>query len=344
MPSSRNITLYVDQSQGITLRLLYNICVHAQANHKELDGIQPLRRHECGLAIPFGPLGVHKIKLLLGWNRGRCHALDCAWNIFIPKDWQNKLPSHRLFDAGISSTLPHLESNGSWEERQKELDAKADGFARCMGRPSARQGCKVIATLDCSYGNHGVNMPDAMFNALRQCLKEMGLCDKPPKKEPEMKWVIPMYINRAEDLTMELIYKICTYAQEHYKDDLNGIRPQQRVEVGLGIPEGGSTREYKAKLVVGSYSKWRSLDECADECWWNLWVPGNWREELPMHELFHTSISRTQNQGFAYSPSKFKKHGDKYVAYLDCRFGAADMPLETFNALKRCISDMGLAL
>lgn len=179
---SRSITLYIDKDTGLTLKTLYDICIHAGGNYKELHGIHPMKRHECGLAVPYihptDENAVFKIKLKLGWNKGTAYTQDCAWNIWIPENWQDELPTHRLFNAGISRGSPKLDTEGTWDQKQKELDSKADSFARCTGPGIYIRQNKIIATLDCSYGNYGKKMPSKMFNSLKQALKDMGYLNK----------------------------------------------------------------------------------------------------------------------------------------------------------------------
>jgi hypothetical protein len=179
---SRSIILYIDKDPGLTLKTLYDICIHAKENYKELSGIHPMRRHECGLAIPYNhptdENAVFKIKLRLGWNKGMAYTQDCAWNIWLPENWQDELPRHRLFNAGISRELPKLDNQGNWDDRQKELDSKATAFARCTGKGIYLRHNKIIVTLDCSYGNYGKKMPTKMFNSFKKALKDMGYLDK----------------------------------------------------------------------------------------------------------------------------------------------------------------------
>ena len=185
MPSkkklNRSITIYLDPVPGLTLKTLYDICVYAGDNYKELSGLAPLLRHECGLGIPvkhhMDDGAVHKIKLNLGWNRGMAHTEPCFWNIYIPENWREELPNHRLFNAGVNPKIvqPDPEISG-WKEIQLDMDKKADAFARCPGRRGTliKRG-KVVLTLDCSYGNYVGPMPRKMFNSLKRALADMGL-------------------------------------------------------------------------------------------------------------------------------------------------------------------------
>ena len=181
---SRNITLFLDPDPGLTLKTLYDICMHAEENHKELRGIHPLLRYECGLGIPLhhptDENAVFKIKLNLGWNRGTSSMQHCRWNIWIPEDWREELPKHRLFHAGVNRKNFHTDpAIKGWKEQQLDVDAKADAFAQCSGKGTVIKKGKVIVTLDCSYGNYGIKMPHKMFKALKQSLMDMGLCNKP---------------------------------------------------------------------------------------------------------------------------------------------------------------------
>jgi hypothetical protein len=160
---SRSITLFLDKDPGITLKTLYDICICCGEKYEELRGIHPLRRCECGLAIPIenhhDKAAVYKIKLLIGWNRGTCCTQNCTWNIEVPENWKEELPNHRLFHASIDGE---------------------DSFAHCHGKQGVdMRWNKVIVTLDCSYGNYGEKMPNKMFNSLKNSLKDMGLCNKP---------------------------------------------------------------------------------------------------------------------------------------------------------------------
>lgn len=186
MPSrrqpNRNITLYLDPEPGLTLKTLYDICVYAGDNYKELRGIAPLLRYECGLGIPIkdpsikDPGAVHKIKLNLGWNRGWSSMQHCRWNIWIPEDWREELPKHRLFHAGVNcKTVRPDPAIKGWKEQQLDMDGKADAFAQCSGGGTIVRRGKAIVTLDCSYGNYVGPMPTKMFSALKKALDDMGL-------------------------------------------------------------------------------------------------------------------------------------------------------------------------
>ncbi len=185
MPSSRQpnrkITLYLDREPGLTLKTLYDICVYAGDNYKELRGMAPLLRYECGLGIPIKDPSiidsgaVHKIKLNLGWNRGRSNMQPCRWNIWIPEDWREELPKHRLFHSGVNCKTVHPDpAIKGWKEQQLDMDSKADAFAQCSGEGTIIRRRKVIVTLDCSYGNYVGPMPTKMFSAFKRALNDMG--------------------------------------------------------------------------------------------------------------------------------------------------------------------------
>ena len=180
----QTITLYLDPDPGITLKLLYDICVFAEENYKELRGIRPLQRVEAGIGFPKRPgdeQTYYKAKLLLGWNRGRSVPQYCMWNLFIPNNWKDELPRHRLFLTSINNKrlMPSKEPT-SKDGYQAFLDWKrsawdqADAFAWCQGEGIDIRKNKVIVTLDCSYET----MPPKMFKAFKDALSKMGLCDK----------------------------------------------------------------------------------------------------------------------------------------------------------------------
>lgn len=164
----------------------------------------------------------------------------------------------------------------------------------------------------------------------------------------------------GDGLTLKTLYDICTYAEEHYKE-LRGIRPLQRVEAGFGFPrkEGDDQTYYKAKFLLG----WNRGRSTPQYCRWNLIVPDNWKDELPMHRLFNTTISNSRpavqwtcvstwenrmremeekSDYFAWCQGKgliIKKN--KIIATLDC---GGDMPKKMFSALKSALKDMGYIL
>jgi hypothetical protein len=191
MPSSiyqkRKILIYIDPDPGMTLKLLWDICMFAEENYKELHGIRPLQRVEAGLGFPKhtgDEETYYKAILFLGWDKGRSCAQYCKWNLLIPDNWKDELPKHRLFNAGINNKRPvptkKPESTSMEESYQEFLDYKrlawdtADAFAWCQGRGVDVKKNKVIITLDCSYGDKG--MPPKMFKAFKDALHQMGLC------------------------------------------------------------------------------------------------------------------------------------------------------------------------
>lgn len=178
---SRSITLFLDPDPGLTLKTLYDICIHAEENHKELRGIQPLQRVEAGLGIPKNPGDegtYYKAQLRLGWNRGHSHAQYCRWNLYIPDNWKDELPRHRLFNASVNKHNVCIETKGGWMDRMKEMGEKADAFARCQGEGIDMRWNKIIVTLDC---NGCYRLPPKMFKALKDTVTSMGLCNKPVK-------------------------------------------------------------------------------------------------------------------------------------------------------------------
>ena len=171
------ITIYLDAEAGLTLQTLYDICIHAEENYKELRGIRPLQRVEAGFGFPekTGDSGTYyKAKLLLGWNRGRNVPQYCRWNMVIPNNWKDELPRHRLFNTGVSNAIPkvHWESLDTWEDKMKTMEEKAYTFAFCQGDGLVINKNKIIVTLDCTYAK----MPKHMFESFRNALKDLGYC------------------------------------------------------------------------------------------------------------------------------------------------------------------------
>lgn len=182
---SKRIVIYIDPDPGMTLKLLYDICVFAEENYKELHGIRPLQRVEAGLGFPKhtgDQETYYKATLYIGWNRGRSCMQYCTWNLWIPDNWEDELPKHRLFHAGINNKRPvptkKPESTSMKESYQAFLDYKskawdtADAFAHCRGKGVDIRKNKVIITFDCD------DMPSKMFNAFKDALHQMGLCNK----------------------------------------------------------------------------------------------------------------------------------------------------------------------
>jgi hypothetical protein len=223
---SRCITLFLDRDPGITLKTLYDICIYSGEKYEELRGIHPLLRYECGLAIPIeshrDKHAVYKIKLLIGWNRGIGYTQDCAWNIYIPENWKDELPNHRLFHASVNRKQYELETRGTgWELAQKELDAKADAFAYCHGEGVDMRWNKVIVTLDCSYGNYGEKMPNKMFNSLKNSLKDMGLCNEPAQISRSWTEVMKDLTLGTPDIVFRFISRSWTEVMKELRKGIN---------------------------------------------------------------------------------------------------------------------------
>jgi hypothetical protein len=156
--SRKKIILSLDPDPGITLKTLYDICTFAEENYPELQGIRPLQRVEAGLGLPKKPGDretFYKAKLLLGCNRGLSLPQYCRWNLWIPDNWKEELPKHRLFHTSINN------------KSQKEADA----FAHCQGTGIPKKKDRIMLTLDCTYEK----MPSRMFNALKNALRDMRL-------------------------------------------------------------------------------------------------------------------------------------------------------------------------
>lgn len=171
----QNITLHLDTEAGLTLKTLYDICIFAEENYKELRGIRPLQRVEVGIGFPRKPGDsetYYKAKLYIGWNRGRSVPQYCRWNMIIPTNWKDELPGHRLFNASVSNTRPKItfESCGAWEDRMKEMERMVDSFACYQGDGLIVKRKKIIVTLDCTYEG----MPPKMFDAFKNALKDLG--------------------------------------------------------------------------------------------------------------------------------------------------------------------------
>ncbi len=184
---------------------------------------------------------------------------------------------------------------------------------------------------------------------------------------PRPKRFLRLDIPNKDGFTLELLCNICKYAEENYKE-LQGIRPLQRVEAGFGIPKkpGDENTYYKA-VLTGGKPKWRKSSDAPFDCDWNLWIPDDWKTELPKHKLYKSGITskrphgvalfgQTEEQwhsiqshldsiqytctGFAYSKSRIHqtKEGTQII-YLDC--DCMDNRKKR-RALERVLADMGL--
>lgn len=172
----QSITLYIDPEKGLTLKTLYDICVYAKNNYKELRDMRPLQRVEAGFGFPKKPGDAqtyYKAQLFLGWNRGRSYPSDCRWNLLVPDNWEDELPKHKLFNCSISNKRPNVKwpKIGAWEERMKKYEEECNSFAYYQGDGLVVKKNKIIVTLDCTY----TSIPKPMFKALKSALCDLGL-------------------------------------------------------------------------------------------------------------------------------------------------------------------------
>jgi hypothetical protein len=158
----KRIALYFDPDPGITLKTIYDICIHAEANYPELKGIEPLPRVEAGLAIPFNHpksfMAVYKMELQFNYR-------PVYWVREVSHPWKDSMPLHPMLNSGIS-----FSSQG---------EDRANAFAHTFDEPAPLYRGKQRIFLECSRGNFGKSMTPRMFNALKNVLDDLGLCKKP---------------------------------------------------------------------------------------------------------------------------------------------------------------------
>ena len=180
--TKRYLELRIDPDKGFTLKLLCDICTHAEAHYKELEGIRPLQRVEAGFGIPKKPGDeetYYKAILTSGnprWRLFKDAPQHCHWNLWIPDNWKDDLPKHRLYDSSIGDKRPtQVRLMGATPESyhtfMDAVEMHSNSFAYCESRISVRKadGCQRLF-IDCGWLDS-----KSKFRAFRNVLCDMDI-------------------------------------------------------------------------------------------------------------------------------------------------------------------------
>jgi hypothetical protein len=170
----------VDSEEGFTLKLMCDICIHAEENYKELEGIRPLQRVEAGFGMPRTPGDTETYyKAMLTGGNTKCRLIGdtpyhCTWNLWITDNWKEDLPKHRLYLSGVgheraSAAVLDGGSLDSYHRYIDEVEAQSTTFAKCKSRIQQKNGLQILY-LDCGWLDNKKKLRE-----LKNALKDMGL-------------------------------------------------------------------------------------------------------------------------------------------------------------------------
>lgn len=107
--------------------------------------------------------------------------------------------------------------------------------------------------------------------------------------EERMFAYIYLKLDADRGFTLKDIHSICVHANKKY-EELKGIRPLQRMEVGFGLPEFPEEEDETFWKVVVKVVK--KGGKGSAPCIWNMWIPDNWQKDLPSHKFFNTKLCK----------------------------------------------------